>query len=103
MDAAKKAKLLAAGYTTGTVAEFLQLSPYETEIIETRIALTNMVRKLRTEGHITQADLAARLHSGQSRIAKMEASDPSVSLDFILKALYTLGADRRQVAEAIAA
>ncbi len=103
MRAEKRAKLEAAGYSVGTVAEFLQLSPSEAEMVEMRVALVNMAKTLRAEANLTQATLAARIHTNQARIAKMEAADPGISTDFILKALFALGASRKQVAQAIAA
>lgn len=103
MDVVKKAKLEAAGYTVGTAAEFLQQSPCEAEMVETRAALTHMAKTLRMQAHLTQADVAAKVHTGQARIAKMEAADPDISTDFILKTLFALGANRKQIAEAIAA
>jgi hypothetical protein len=36
-------------------------------------------------------DLAAKIQSSQSRVAKMEAGDPSVSLDLLIRSLITLG------------
>ena len=101
MNAVKKAKLETAGYSVGTVSEFLGLSPCEAELIETRIALAKMAKSLRSQANITQGELAAKIGTDQSRIAKMEAADPGVSTDFTLRALYTLGANRRQVAEAL--
>jgi hypothetical protein len=41
------------------------------------------------------------VHSSQSRIAKMEAGDPSVSIDLIMKSLLALGASPKDVAKAI--
>jgi hypothetical protein len=40
--------------------------------------------------------------SSQSRIAKIEAGDPSVSLDLILRALVASGASRREIHETLA-
>jgi len=45
--------------------------------------------------------LAKRLKSSQSRIAKMEAADATVSVDLLLKALFALGAKPKDVATAI--
>ena len=42
------------------------------------------------------------MKSSQSRIAKMEAGDPSVSLDLLIKALLTLGASSRDLGRIIA-
>jgi transcriptional regulator with XRE-family HTH domain len=47
---------------------------------------------------MTQAQLAERLGSSQSRIAKIEAADPSVSIDLMLRSLLRLGASKRDIA-----
>jgi transcriptional regulator with XRE-family HTH domain len=46
-------------------------------------------------------DLAAKLQSSQSRIAKMEAGDPSVSLDLLIRSLISLGATERELSRII--
>ncbi len=40
--------------------------------------------------------------SSQSRVAKMEAGDPSVSVDLLLKALMMLGVTKKQLSKIIA-
>ena len=47
---------------------------------------------------LTQDDVAKMLESSQSRVAKMEPADPSVSLDLLVRALLILGASRREIA-----
>ena len=42
------------------------------------------------------------LKSSQSRIAKMEKGDPSVSIDLLIKSLLALGTTRREIAKAVA-
>jgi hypothetical protein len=39
--------------------------------------------------------------SSQSRVAKIESGDPSVSLDLIVRALLTTGATRQELAQVI--
>jgi hypothetical protein len=41
--------------------------------------------------------------SSQSRVAKMEAGDPTVSVDLLIRTLLTLGVNRKQVGRAIGA
>lgn len=41
------------------------------------------------------------IHSSQSRVAKMEAGDPTASLDLLVKSLLAMGASRRDLARAI--
>jgi predicted transcriptional regulator len=98
----KKAKLEAAGWRVGTAAEFLKLSKEEAAMIEIKLSLAESLRKRRQARKLSQTQLARRLGSSQSRVAKMEAADPSVSIDLLLKALLELGATRAQVAKALA-
>jgi transcriptional regulator with XRE-family HTH domain len=92
MDPAKQARLEAAGWKVGTVADFLGLSPAEEALIEARLALANALRRSRQHAGLSQVALARRMKSSQSRVAKMEAGDPSVSLDLIARAYFETGA-----------
>ena len=51
---------------------------------------------------MTQLTLARAVGSSQSRIAKMEAGDPTVSIDLLIKALLALGASIRELGKIIA-
>jgi predicted transcriptional regulator len=51
---------------------------------------------------VTQVALAKALQSSQSRVAKMEAGDPTVSLDLLVRSLLALGASNRDLAAIIA-
>jgi DNA-binding XRE family transcriptional regulator len=102
MDARKKKRLEAAGWRVGSTQEFLGLSPAEAAYIELKIALSDKLKERRQGQQVTQQKLAELLGSSQSRVAKMEAGDPTVSLDLLLRALFALGATRRDVAKAIA-
>ena len=102
MRKSKKAKLEAAGWRVGTAAEFLKLSKEEAAMIEIKLGLAESLRKRRQARRLSQTQLARRLGSSQSRVAKMEAADPSVSIDLLVKALLELGATRAQVAKALA-
>lgn len=101
MKKSKRRKLEAAGWRVGTVAEFLELSNEEAAFIEMKLSLVRRLRELRTAQNLTQQQLAEMLRSSQSRVAKMEAADPSVTIDLIVRALLVLGASRREVAKAI--
>jgi predicted XRE-type DNA-binding protein len=98
----KKARLEAQGWRVGDVATFLELTPEEAAFVETKLALSRSLRLHRTASGLSQAALAKRLHSSQSRIAKMEAADPTVSIDLLLRALFALGARPRDVASCLA-
>lgn len=103
MDAAKRERLEKAGFQVGTVAEFLGLTPEENELVEIKVALSAALRKRRRESNVSQTDLAERMRSSQSRVAKMEAGDPRVSLDLLVRALVTSGMTRGELADVIAA
>lgn len=102
MDQGKRKRLEAAGWKVGSAAEFLELTSEEAEIVEMRVALSKTLKLLRTRRRLSQTDLAARIGSSQSRVAKMEAGDPSVSLDLLIRALLAVGVSRRGVAKALA-
>jgi DNA-binding XRE family transcriptional regulator len=101
MDAGKRKKLERAGWRVGSAEEFLGLSAEEAAFVELKLALSERLRERRTELGLSQSALARRLGSSQSRVAKMEASDPSVSLDLLVRGLLATGATRRDIAAAI--
>jgi predicted XRE-type DNA-binding protein len=101
METTKRQKLEAAGWKVGSVTEFLQLSPEEEAIVEIRVSLSKYLKQLRQKQQLSQQKLAENISSSQSRVAKMEASDPSVSIDLLIKSLLALGAARSDIAEAI--
>jgi len=102
MQANKRQKLKAAGWKIGSTADFLDLTWEESTYVEMKLALSHSLRDRRLRKKLSQIELAKMIHSSQSRIAKMEAGDPSVSIDLILKSLLALGASPKDVAKAIA-
>lgn len=101
MTKTKKRALEAAGWRVGTAADFLRLSKEEAALIEMKLGLAATLRQRRVARKLTQTQLAKRLGSSQSRVAKMEAADPSVSIDLLVRTLLDLGATRAQVANAM--
>ncbi|MES3007557.1 MAG: helix-turn-helix transcriptional regulator [Pseudomonadota bacterium] len=101
MQENERKKLEAAGWKVGNVDEFLGLSSEESAYIEMKLALSQTLRQRRLNNHLSQMEFAKMVHSSQSRIAKMEAGDPSVSIDLIVKSLLALGASTQDVANAI--
>ena len=101
MNKKKRERLEAAGWKAGTVQGFLSLDDADMEYIETKLALTKAVRERRHREHLTQVALAERMKTSQSRVAKIEKGDPTVSVDLILRALFTLGVSRKELAKAI--
>jgi DNA-binding XRE family transcriptional regulator len=102
MDVTKRARLEAAGFKIGSAAEFLGLSTEESALIEVRLALSAALKERRQSQQVSQDTLAKRLQSSQSRVAKMEKGDPSVSIDLLMRALLATGATRKDLAQVIA-
>ena len=101
MHKQKKTRLAAKGWKVGSVKEFLSLSDEDSAYIELKIRLAAGLRRRRKEKGLSQLDLAAKLQSSQSRVAKMEAGDPSVSLDLLIRSLISLGASERELSQII--
>ena len=99
MKTAKKKRLESKGWKIGTAREFLNLSPEEAAYVESKLALSKNLQEYRREKKLTQEELARRLKSSQSTIAKMEARDPSVSLDLLVRSLLALGASKKHLAQ----
>lgn len=101
MDKEKKARLEARGWKVGSTEEFLGLTSEEAAYVELRLKLSDAVRDCRKKKHLTQVQLAELLQSSQSRVAKVEAADESVSLDLLIRALLILGATLQDLAKVI--
>jgi len=99
----KRRRLEAKGWRIGSAQEFLRLSPEEAAYVDLKVRLAIGLCERRRRRRLTQADLAKRLQSSQSRIAKMEAGDPSVPLDLLIRSLLILGASRRELSRIISA
>jgi len=101
MKPLKKKKLEAAGWTVGDAREFLELTADEAEFVEIKLALARRLRALREQRHWTQAELAKHVGSSQSRVAKMEAADRTVSVDLLVRSLLAAGANRRDLGRVV--
>ena len=97
MNTAKRKRLESKGWKVGTAEEFLSLSPEESAYVELKLALSKTLQETRREKKMTQEQLARLLKSSQSRVAKMELSDPSVSLDLLVRSLLALGTSRKNL------
>ena len=102
MDVEKKARLEAKGWRVGSTEEFLGLTSDEAAYVDLRLRLSGAVRIFRKRRRLTQIELAELLHSSQSRVAKVEAADESVSLDLLIRSLLALGATDQDLAKVIA-
>lgn len=94
-------RLQKSGWRVGNAREFLGLSDDEAAFVEMRVALSLNLRERRVNSGMSQSDLATRLGSSQSRVAKMEAADPTVSLDLLIRSLLALGASSADIAKAL--
>lgn len=102
MKKSKKDKLQKAGWKVGNAADFLDLSDQEAALIDLKLALARDLKQRRQSRKLTQTQLARLLRSSQSRVAKMEAGDPTVSIDLLLRSLFSLGASPKQLAKVLA-
>lgn len=101
MKPAKRKQLEAAGFQIGSASDFLSLSKEEAAFVEMKMALGNQLRKQRERLNFTQGELAKKIGSSQSRVAKMEAADVSVSLDLLVRSLLSTGATQSDVAKTL--
>ena len=100
MDIKKKKALASKGYKIGSAKDFLGLSKEETEYIELKLALSQALAEQRKQKKLTQIQLAKMIKSSQSRVAKMECGDSTVSLDLLVKSLLAIGATKKSIAKA---
>ena len=103
MRKAKQERLKAKGWQIGSADDFLELTPEESAYVDLKLRLSDSLRKRRAQEKLSQEELAKLVKSSQSRVAKMEAGDPTVSLDLLIKTLLALGASDVDLADAIAA
>jgi DNA-binding XRE family transcriptional regulator len=102
MRAAKRKALEDAGWKVGSAKDFLGLDDVESQFVEIKVALARLLRSTRTRRRLTQFELAEKLGSSQSRVAKLEAGDPSVSVDLLVRSLLAAGAKPSELARAVA-
>lgn len=101
MDKEKRAKLEAAGWAVGTPTGFLNLSAADEAFIDMKVVLAATLRKQRVEKHLSQVAAAKQLQSSQSRVAKMELADKTVTVDLLIRSILRLGGTREMVAAAL--
>ena len=101
MRESKRKRLEAKGWRVGDAADFLSLSPEEAAYVELKLRLADRLKERRRQRTLTQNQLARLVKSSQSRVAKMESGDPTVSLDLLVKSLLAIGATKESIAKAI--
>ena len=97
MRAEKRKRLEAKGWKVGGVKEFLDLSDQEAAYIELRLKLARGLKARRHARGLSQTQLAKAMRSSQSRVAKMEAGDPTVLLNLQVRSRLGLGISNRDV------
>ena len=103
MNAAKLKRLRAAGWKVASAKDFLKLNDEEAALVDLKLSLADALKQARQKRRLSQVDLAQRMGSSQSRVAKIEAGDPSVTIDLIVRAILATGATRRELQRAFAA
>jgi hypothetical protein len=87
----REGDLAGSEWVAGRIGDFLQLTPEQSALVNIRVALAGRLRRLRGVRGWTQTDLALKLGSSTSRVAKMEVADASVSIDLLVRSLLALG------------
>ncbi len=100
-DATRK-RLRETGWAVGSAAELLDLSAEEAAYVDLKLALSDSLRRERERAGLSQAELARRLGSSQSRVSRMETADASVTVDLLIRSLLSLGASRRELGRIVA-
>lgn len=93
---------LKSEWTSGDYGDFLDLSTEERQLVEIRISVSKMIRRLREEKCLTQANLAERVGSSQSRIARIEAGAADVTLDLLIRVMLAAGGNLAELADVLA-
>ena len=101
MKVTKQTKLEAKGWKLGSVSDFLSLSEEESAYIEMKLSLSHSLKEQRSKKKLSQVEVAKIIKTSQSRVAKMESGDPSVSIDLLIKSLLALGASNKDLAKTI--
>ncbi len=96
MTSEKLKRLEAAGFVHGDAKDMLGLTPDEAELVELRIEIAKAFRAIRKSAGMTQAELARRIGSSQSRIAAAEHGIDA-GMDLLVRCLYAVGGKLKPV------
>lgn len=99
----KRARLEADGWSIGSAEDFLGLSAEESTYVELKLALAGLLVERRKAASLTQTLIAPHVKTSQSRLAKMETADATMSVDLLVRTLLSTGASRQDIARVIAA
>jgi len=97
----KQRRLEKQGWKVGSADEFLELNPQESAYVELKLSLSRILQERRRRKKLTQEQLARLIKSSQSRVAKMEAGDPTVSIDLLVRSLLALGTSSKALARSL--
>lgn len=103
MKIKKRKKLQSQGWKVGSADELLGLSKEETQFVQLKLLLSRYLKSKRIDKKFSQVDFAKQIKSSQSRVAKMESGDPTVSVDLLLHSLFALGTTKKELANVILA
>lgn len=103
MKTSKHKRLEAGGWRVGSASDFLRLTEAEEALIAMKLALAENLKERRKKRKLTQTQLGKRIGTSQSRVAKMEAADKSVSVDLLVRSLLSVGASRREIGAVVGA
>ncbi len=103
MKESKRKKLEANGWRVGRASEFLGLSADEEVLVAMKLALAANLKARRHSLNMTQQELAKVIGSSQSRVAKIEVADKSVSMELLIRSLASLGASPQEIGGVIGA
>lgn len=98
MDARTKKALERAGWTHGSYADFLQLTPEEKMIVDMRIAATLELERQRRATRLSQAEVARRMGTRQPNVSALFRNPGGATLDTLCRALAAYGLGRREIA-----
>lgn len=70
-------------------------------LLELRLTLVQSLKLARRKSGLSQEALADRIGSSQSRVAKAEAADPSVSFDLIIRAAVAVGMSAKDISRSL--
>ena len=101
MEKAKKERLEKNGWKVGDIDEFLDLNEAEMAIIEMKVALAKALVAKRKKSGLSQEEVARMSGTSQSRLAKMEKANSSVSLELLIRALFSLGSSKKELLKAM--
>lgn len=103
MDEAKRKRLEAAGWTAYDDArDWLGFSEEEKAMSDMRIAAARAVEARARAAKVSQRELARRMGTRQPAVSRMLSGAGSPTFETLFRALLALGADRSEIAAALA-